>query len=186
MPRAAPESWAKRGSHLQGAGGGLASISQGRSGRVPGGEEPCGQARGPEWAPGPAGAPCQSPGARAGGEGLLGLTLCLYPSQLFENWLRQWLLFEMSKNSLEETPFEVPPKGRELVPGWGGVGMRRFWAPGPRTALSASRLSLWLPCLVSWADCPPPRGGCSCRGPRTSQGSRQGPSPSSTASRRVP
>uniref|UniRef100_A0A8D0W6B8 CD74 molecule n=1 Tax=Sus scrofa TaxID=9823 RepID=A0A8D0W6B8_PIG len=30
--------------------------------------------------------------------------------KLFENWLRQWLLFEMSKNSLEETPFEVPPK----------------------------------------------------------------------------
>ncbi|PTB88296.1 hypothetical protein C9994_17875, partial [Marivirga lumbricoides] len=30
--------------------------------------------------------------------------------KLFEYWLHQWLLFEMSKNSLEEKPFEVPPK----------------------------------------------------------------------------
>ncbi|XP_055285623.1 HLA class II histocompatibility antigen gamma chain isoform X2 [Moschus berezovskii] len=30
--------------------------------------------------------------------------------KLFESWLHQWLLFEMSKNSLEEKPFEVPPK----------------------------------------------------------------------------
>eukprot|EP00069_Balaena_mysticetus_P022581 bmy_14426T0 len=30
--------------------------------------------------------------------------------KLFENWMHQWLLFEMSKISLEEKPFEVPPK----------------------------------------------------------------------------
>uniref|UniRef100_A0A671F7A4 CD74 molecule n=1 Tax=Rhinolophus ferrumequinum TaxID=59479 RepID=A0A671F7A4_RHIFE len=30
--------------------------------------------------------------------------------KVFENWMHQWLLFEMSKNSLEEKPTEVPPK----------------------------------------------------------------------------
>ncbi|XP_058917520.2 HLA class II histocompatibility antigen gamma chain isoform X1 [Kogia breviceps] len=30
--------------------------------------------------------------------------------KLFENWMHQWLLFEMSKISLEEKPLEVPPK----------------------------------------------------------------------------
>ncbi|XP_068392309.1 HLA class II histocompatibility antigen gamma chain isoform X2 [Eschrichtius robustus] len=30
--------------------------------------------------------------------------------KLFENWMHQWLLFEMSKISVEEKPFEVPPK----------------------------------------------------------------------------
>lgn len=32
--------------------------------------------------------------------------------QVFESWMHQWLLFEMSKNSLEEKPTEAPPKGR--------------------------------------------------------------------------
>ncbi|XP_010960097.1 HLA class II histocompatibility antigen gamma chain isoform X2 [Camelus dromedarius] len=30
--------------------------------------------------------------------------------KLFENWMHYWLLFEMSKNSQEEQPFEVPTK----------------------------------------------------------------------------
>lgn len=30
--------------------------------------------------------------------------------KVFENWMHQWLLFEMSKNSLEEKPTEAPPK----------------------------------------------------------------------------
>ncbi|XP_059950418.1 HLA class II histocompatibility antigen gamma chain [Mesoplodon densirostris] len=30
--------------------------------------------------------------------------------KLFENWMHQWLLFEMSKISQEDKPFEVPPK----------------------------------------------------------------------------
>lgn len=31
--------------------------------------------------------------------------------KVFESWLHQWLLFEMSKNSLEEKPTEAPTKG---------------------------------------------------------------------------
>ncbi|XP_020013382.1 HLA class II histocompatibility antigen gamma chain isoform X2 [Castor canadensis] len=30
--------------------------------------------------------------------------------KVFESWMHQWLLFEMSKNSLEEKPTEAPPK----------------------------------------------------------------------------
>ncbi|XP_052011802.1 HLA class II histocompatibility antigen gamma chain isoform X2 [Apodemus sylvaticus] len=30
--------------------------------------------------------------------------------KVFESWMKQWLLFEMSKNSLEEKPTETPPK----------------------------------------------------------------------------
>ncbi|XP_036737385.2 HLA class II histocompatibility antigen gamma chain isoform X1 [Manis pentadactyla] len=30
--------------------------------------------------------------------------------KIFENWMHQWLLFEMSKNSLTEKPTEAPPK----------------------------------------------------------------------------
>ncbi|EGW06973.1 H-2 class II histocompatibility antigen gamma chain [Cricetulus griseus] len=30
--------------------------------------------------------------------------------KVFESWMKQWLLFEMSKNSLEEKPTEAPPK----------------------------------------------------------------------------
>lgn len=30
--------------------------------------------------------------------------------KVFENWMRQWLLFEMSKNSLEEKPTQAPTK----------------------------------------------------------------------------
>uniref|UniRef100_A0A8C9AIH6 CD74 molecule n=1 Tax=Prolemur simus TaxID=1328070 RepID=A0A8C9AIH6_PROSS len=30
--------------------------------------------------------------------------------KVFESWMHQWLLFEMSKNSMEEKPTEAPPK----------------------------------------------------------------------------
>ncbi|XP_006893809.1 PREDICTED: HLA class II histocompatibility antigen gamma chain [Elephantulus edwardii] len=30
--------------------------------------------------------------------------------KIFESWMHQWLLFEMSKNSLEEKPTQAPPK----------------------------------------------------------------------------
>ncbi|XP_012646462.1 HLA class II histocompatibility antigen gamma chain isoform X2 [Microcebus murinus] len=30
--------------------------------------------------------------------------------KVFESWMHQWLLFELSKNSMEEKPTEVPPK----------------------------------------------------------------------------
>uniref|UniRef100_A0A8C3WI92 CD74 molecule n=1 Tax=Catagonus wagneri TaxID=51154 RepID=A0A8C3WI92_9CETA len=43
--------------------------------------------------------------------------------KLFENWLRQWLLFEMSKNSPDNIPTEVPPRdpleGEDLSSGLG-------------------------------------------------------------------
>lgn len=30
--------------------------------------------------------------------------------KIFESWMKQWLLFEMSKNTVEEKPTEAPPK----------------------------------------------------------------------------
>lgn len=39
--------------------------------------------------------------------------------KIFENWMHQWLLFEMSKNSQEEKPTEAPPKGTGSWEPWG-------------------------------------------------------------------
>ena len=76
--------------------------------------------------------------------------------------MHQWLLFEMSKISVEEKPFEVPPKGR----GNGSLGEAGFlgapsgvgpWAlPDPCTGLSQPLSShSCLSCLLFWARLPP-------------------------------
>ncbi|XP_037362643.1 HLA class II histocompatibility antigen gamma chain-like [Talpa occidentalis] len=46
--------------------------------------------------------------------------------KIFESWMQQWLLFEMSKNSLEETPTEAPTKDPlEMEELWSGQGVTK-------------------------------------------------------------
>uniref|UniRef100_A0A8D2AZ92 CD74 molecule n=1 Tax=Sciurus vulgaris TaxID=55149 RepID=A0A8D2AZ92_SCIVU len=81
--------------------------------------------------------------------------------KVFENWMYQWLLFEMSKNTLEEKPTEVPTRGTGSgtfgcqgsgdptgLSGTGKVracGTCQFQHHGcmPLSCLSPSLLSLW-------------------------------------------